>query len=243
MLLTLTKTCLYVWTIYAVFAGFVGFSAKRDDAKVDGVKAGPLIISNKAYNLIVEYECGSKGEFISQLSRPTWPGGASGVTIGIGYDLGYNTREQIAADWKCLGPNNVATLQTVAGLTGQRARVALSKVRTVVVSWEQALAVFNGRTLARFGSLTGATFPPIKSQHPHGQGALTSLVFNRGSSLSGESRREMLAIRTHLTKGNPSRVPGEIRAMRRLWVGKGLDGLLRRREAEATLFASGLARP
>ena len=42
------------------------------------------MISQKALDLIVD----SEGCDLS----PAWPGGASGVTYGYGYDLEYNTR-------------------------------------------------------------------------------------------------------------------------------------------------------
>lgn len=202
--------------------------------------AGPLALSREGYDLIVEYEVGGKAYYQSRLSKPTWPGGASGVTIGIGYDLGYNTRAQIAADWSALlASDKIAALQSVAGLKGQSARVAVARVRGVVIPWETALAVFERRTLSRFGALTAGAFPAAGAQHPHGQSALVSLVFNRGSSLSGDSRQEMRWIRYNLT-AHPERVPGDFRAMRRLWIGKGLDGLLIRRNAEAALFQRGL---
>jgi hypothetical protein len=42
-------------------------------------------------------------------------------------------------------------------------------------------------------------------------------------------------------KPAPHKIPGHIRSMKRLWIGKGLDGLLLRREAEAKLFEKGLS--
>ena len=52
-----------------------------------------------------------------------------------------------------------------------------------------------------------------------------------------DSRREMRAIRDEVAKPYPNlhAIAGEIRAMKRLWIGKGEDGLLVRREAEARL--------
>lgn len=202
--------------------------------------AGPLTISNAAHRLIIEHECGGRSYYIRFSQTPEWPGGDSGCTIGIGYDLGYNTREQIARDWAGLGEAKVAALQSVAGLKGQRARIALHKIRWVVVPWETAYAVFQESTLPRFGGLTNGAFPGIARENPHGQGALTSLVFNRGASMEGGGRVEMRAIRADIAAGHPERVPASIRAMRRLWVGKGLDGLLRRRNEEAALFQLGL---
>ena len=62
-------------------------------------KVNPL--SDKAYNLILKYEVGGGSAYYNKaLKNPCYPGGASGVTIGIGYDLGYNTKAQFTNDWK-----------------------------------------------------------------------------------------------------------------------------------------------
>ena len=51
-------------------------------------------ISDKARDLIFKFE---------DLDQPgEWPGGESGVTIGIGYDLGQASRSKISADWSSL---------------------------------------------------------------------------------------------------------------------------------------------
>ncbi len=41
--------------------------------------------------------------------------------------------------------------------------------------------------------------------------------------------------------GNLNDIPNQFRSMKRLWVGKGLDGLIIRREDEAKLFEEGLS--
>ena len=129
----------------------------------------------------------------------------------------------------------------MAGLKGTRAANEIRRVKWLVhVPWETARDVFEKSTMPRFAKLTKAAFPDIGTAHPHGQGAILSIAFNRGTSMSGSARREMRDIRDHL-KPAPEIVPGDIRSMKRLWIGKGLDGLLLRREAEAVLFEKGLA--
>jgi hypothetical protein len=68
--------------------------------------------------------------------------------------------------------------------------------------------------------------------------ALVSLVFNRGTSLSGERRREMSNIQALLRTGNLKEIPKQFREMERLW--PNVKGLRRRRNEEADLFESGL---
>ena len=204
------------------------------------VIAGPLTISPAALALVIEFEVGSRDYYARRLAKPTWPGGASGVTIGCGYDLGYNTATQIVEDWKDLGPTKLQELVRLAGIKGDTARRMAPTVSHIVVPWVLAEKVFMKRTLPRFGTMAADAFPGLAALHPHIQGALLSIVFNRGASMKGDSRLEMRAIKEAIQRGDLKAIPGHIRSMKRLWKGKGLDGLLRRRDAEAKLVESAL---
>jgi GH24 family phage-related lysozyme (muramidase) len=92
--------------------------------------------------------------------------------------------------------------------------------------------------LPRFINETKKAFPNSDKLHPDAFGALVSLVFNRGASVSGPSRIEMLNIRNLIDSKNYEAIANEVRKMKRLWIGKGLDGLLVRRDDEASLIAS-----
>lgn len=203
-----------------------------------GVSAGPLSISPEARALIVEFETGGQAYYQSKLQRPTWPGGASGVTVGIGYDVGYNTRAAVLSDWAALPDASRNALASAAGIKGAAAKPRAAALKWILVPWSDAETLFVRNTMPRFGKLTAAAFPGITATHGHVQGAMLSIVFNRGSSLTGSSRAEMRNIRTHLAAGRVRSIPAEIRGMKRLWVGKGLPGLLRRRDAEARLIES-----
>ena len=63
-----------------------------------------------------------------------------------------------------------------------------------------------------------------------------SWTFNRGSGISPTSSRdrEKRALRRD-TPDKPENFPSHYRDSKRIWVGKGLKGLLRRREDEALL--------
>lgn len=201
-------------------------------------KYGPLTVSKEAKDLIVQYETGGKAYYEKKLTRITWPGGASGATGGIGYDFGYNTKAQIATDWSFLGPKNLALLQSTAGLKGVAGKEAANRVKPfVIIPWADAMRVFDNNTMPRFSKLTGSTFPGIEKAHPHVQGAVLSVVFNRGASLTGDSRKEMRDIKTHAANKKYYLIANDILNMRRIWRGKGLDGLIKRREAEAALVA------
>ena len=53
--------------------------------------------------------------------------------------------------------------------------------------------------------------------------------------MQGDSRLEMRNIRVLVPKKDYKGIAEELRKMKRIWKGKGLDGLLARRDAEADL--------
>ncbi len=180
------------------------------------------------------------------LGQPgVWPGGDSGITIGYGYDLGQQTVDQFEADWGAhLGQDELARLALACGRRGGAARALAPGLRDIQVTAAAAWDVFSRVSLPRYEAMAREAFGPGFDLLPaDAQGALVSLVFNRGARLRGDRRREMLAIRRACDRlaegadlaGVLAEVAAELRAMKRLWVGKNLDGLLARREAEARL--------
>src|SRR3954469_1955588 len=57
------------------------------------------------------------------LDQPSkWPEGSSGITIGIGYDLGFVTEDQFEEDWSpFLSSDEIDRLKDVIGLSGDKA--------------------------------------------------------------------------------------------------------------------------
>ena len=200
-------------------------------------------ISSAAIDLIIACEVTDEATYRAQDQRPTWPGGSSGVTIGIGYDLGYATPDQVRADWQMLVATDTYRLAQVAGVKGFPAKAAADALHDIVVPWESACAVFHDRTLGQTAALVRTAFPGADALPPDSFGALVSLVYNRGASVSDPTGRrvEMLAIRDALAERRPEDIPAYIRSMKRLWpVGCELSGLRPRRDAEAKLFENGI---
>ena len=56
--------------------------------------------------------------------------------------------------------------------------------------------------------------------------------------MKGSTREEMRRIRALVPQKDYQGIADEIRSMKRLWANKGLQGLLKRREAEAKLVES-----
>jgi hypothetical protein len=198
--------------------------------------AASLECSRASVALIVAFEVGSPQTYELRYRRPVWPGGESGVTIGIGYDLGYASKSEIDADW---GPHLEAderkALIAAQGVRGAGAKRLARNLSAVIIPFAAAEQVFYVTTLPRFARLTRATFPRAEALPPDAQGALLSLVYNRGTSLAGERRREMRAIRDLVDTPAPDLdlIANQFEAMQRLW--PELEGLRKRRLEEAAL--------
>lgn len=197
-----------------------------------------MAISEAARDLILEMEGFS--------SKPGWPGGQSGVTIGFGYDLGYVTVDQFESDWgELVRRDALPRLAAVVGLRGQRARNRVGTLSDMRIKRGAAEQVFGARTLPLYELRTAQAFPGVEALPEDARGALVSLVYNRGTSMVDHSaedrRREMRAIRAAVAKRDLAEIAAQLRAMKRLWEGKGLSGLIARREEEAELVESALA--
>jgi hypothetical protein len=207
-----------------------------------------LPISQKSVDLICYYEIGGgQKEFEKYYSKPivpAWQTTSSGVTVGIGVDCGYLTKEQmVVAFTGILTDDEIKLLQSVSGYKGRSAYYnALPKVKyKVSLTWDQAQAIFNRFTLPSFTKQTANAFALTPERlHPHSNGALVSLVYNRGPSLANtDSRKEMRWIKYNISINREDRVPYDIKSMKRLW-GPSLKGLWLRRDAESKLFQEGL---
>lgn len=196
-------------------------------------------ISQAAVELILE------SEGVDQPGK--WPGGGSGITLGFGFDLGFYTAKQFEDAWgRYLKPEHVVALKTALGKTGGAARSIAGRFAGIKVTRTEALEVFNRVTLPTWTEKTAKAFPGSDSLPPDAFGGLVSLCFNRGTQIdSSDRRREMLAIRNLLAAwdGTAKKLPAllaaiaaEFRSMKRIWRGKGLDGLITRRENEAKLI-------
>lgn len=197
-----------------------------------------LQVSRAGLKQLVEHEISSESWYNRKLKHPSWPGGASGVTIGIGYDLGYNNARQVRSDWGGrISDLDLEKLLIVCGLKGAAAADAVANMKTVTVEFAAAETVFYQSTLPRYAAKTRKAYLGVELLYADAQAALLSLVYNRGVKMSGASRREMKALKACVEAQDYTAIAEEIRAMKRLWEDKGLDGLLKRRDAEARLAA------
>jgi len=193
-------------------------------------------LSQRGIKSIIAWETGGQAEYDPQ---PEWPGESSGVTIGIGWDLGMTPATETARAWAPhLPASTLAALVGVSGRTGEAAQTVLPYVRHLAIPWPAALAVFQDVTLPTFYLRTLRIYPQAEELPGDCAAALVSLVFNRGPSLTGERRREMANIQALLKTGNLKEIPKQFREMKRLWPNS--EGLRTRRIQEAILFETGL---
>lgn len=214
------------------------------------------VISDRGYQLCVAWETGGKAYYQSVIKgRPVWPGYASGITIGCGYDLGHHGPAQIRADWG--GRLGQAAVDRLVPLSGFRtvepdrdakvaqARALVVALADIVVPWEMAIAQFDAAKMPALVAQLYAALDNVDRLHPHGRGALLSLVFNRGNggfTRPGDRYRELRAIRGLMAQGTAAAfaaIPAELRGMKRIW--GSASSLSTRREDEARLFEAGLA--
>jgi GH24 family phage-related lysozyme (muramidase) len=199
-----------------------------------------MVISKKGMEKIVEWEVSGKSAYNAKYKNPVWPGGASGVTIGIGYDLGYYTAKKIADDFKELPQSDIHKLISVAGLKGEKAKNAITPdIKSVSVPWEIAYKVYCSNSVPEYAKKAKGIYPEVSVLPPDAQAAILSLVYNRGTSFtlpSVESRAEMKNLVQLIKDKNLKGIAAEYRKMMRLWPSPNQRGLLIRREAEAVMI-------
>src|SRR5205823_944092 len=107
------------------------------------IAAKPRPISARALDVIVA------AEGLDQPGR--WPGEDSGITIGIGYDLGFCTKESLESDWKNhLSPEQLARLAEAIGVSGSSAQALAPAFSDIIITRAAAVEVFERVTLPRY---------------------------------------------------------------------------------------------
>ena len=209
------------------------------------------LLDTNGVAFIAKEETGGLGFYAVVTRWPHFPGHASGITIGVGYDLRFNSESDFRASWGNHLPRaHLDELAKDIGKKGSKARAKELKQKGVEVPFKAAWPVFLDLTLPRYYSDTQSIYPSLGRLPGLCRSVLVSLVFNRGTSLSGSSRTEMKKIReilnqadnSHLSKPQVKQilagVEDQILSMRRLWDPG--SGLIKRRQAEANLWRQGL---
>jgi hypothetical protein len=155
-------------------------TSARESARALAVAAKQRPFSARALDLIVE------AEGLDQPGR--WHDADSGIALGFGYDLGLVTRESFESDWKThLSPEQIARLAEAVGVTGASAKTLAPRFGDIIITREAAVDVFERVTLPQCVARTADVFPGYDKLPLDAQGALVSLVFNRGTNLEGDA--------------------------------------------------------
>jgi hypothetical protein len=195
-----------------------------------------LEVSCESLSALAEFEVTSKTTYEQKYRRPLWPGASSGVTIGIGYDLGMTGKTQIKSDWQGWLPDtDLQRLLTVQGIRGEAAKQLARSMSDIQIAYDVAQTVFYQSTLPTFASMTRTTYPGVQKLPADAQGMMLSLIYNRGTSLSGRRRVEMAALKPLIAGGtkNLGEIASKFEQMARWW--PDLPGLQQRRRKEAAM--------
>lgn len=222
-------------------------AARRADAKS---RPSKLKISNRSAQLIVSAEVTSPKVYTKRYQGAIWPKGQSGVTVGIGYDIGHAVAEQLKRDWTpFLGHELLDRLLIACEATGEEAQILLEALRDIKIPWDVAHRQFLQQQLPREIGLAERTLPNFAELPEDSRGAIVSLTYNRGAAGFQAApldepegrRKEMKAIYDLMVARDFAAVPDQFLSMRRIWEGKpSMAGVVLRREAEAALFQIGL---
>ncbi|MGJ4927909.1 hypothetical protein ACQR1I_21895 [Bradyrhizobium sp. HKCCYLS2038] len=200
-------------------------------------------ISQRSINLIVAFEVTSKSVYEKKYQGVIKPGGASGITIGIGYDVGYVSPEFLQEDWKGYIPDSdIKTLSMACDVIGNDANNLRPKLSNIRVPWDVANRQFLEKVLPVYVAATLNSLSNANELSDDSLGALVSLVYNRGPSFRNVGPRytEMRRISRLMADKSFSSIPEQFLAMRRLWTTPDVIGVATRRQLEALLFKEGL---
>ena len=200
------------------------------------------MISRKSIDMIIQFEVGGRSYYDKALQKITWPGGESGATLGIGYDVGYENMAQFIKDWgNNLSADNIKIIKPLIGIKGEKVKDLLKgDILNIRIPYNIAYDVFVKNDVPRYFAMTKKIYPQLEQLNEDTQGALVSMVFNRGTGLTGDSRTEMRAIVDLVAKKDYEGIAEEIEKSKRLWEHRGLDGLVIRREAEADMIRNSI---
>jgi hypothetical protein len=193
-----------------------------------------LTLSKQAVkDLIIEPEVSSEAVYNQRFTAPIWPGGTSGITIGLGYDIGHQNQLQVQKDLAGLcSPAEIERISKYCGVIGIKCKQYLYDLRTFHFSWDKACKLFYYTSIKRYARMAANCYDELETLHPYEQTAIVGLVYNRGVSLKGDRRKEMVQLVHAIKEDDDKLMATLIRNMKRLW-GEDQRGLRIRREKEA----------
>jgi hypothetical protein len=179
-------------------------------------------------------------------AHPYWPGGTSGVTLGVGWDTGYHSRAALRETWGALGAPALALLDSAAGKKGREAQALSSQLRAIDVPRALSVQVLNRSITDDYYPLVVQLFPGLERLPTEAQVVFISVVFNRGPSMGHDPdwstakevdrRFEMRRMQDDVKRADIYAIYIHLGTMKRLWETAGPRGLpIRRRDEQALI--------
>ena len=178
--------------------------------------------------------------------HPYWPKGVSGITIGVGWDLGQHSAGELEATWSKLPQADIDRLRPAARKTGSAASALLPQLKTVSIPRDIALDVLAVGVRGTYFPATARAFPGFELLPTGAQVALISVVFNRGAAMGRDpnwlkamevdQRWEMRRFRDDVQRRDMYAIYAHLGTMKRLWQTGNQTGLVTRRRDEQKLI-------
>jgi hypothetical protein len=179
-------------------------------------------------------------------AHPYWPKGNSGITIGVGWDLGQHDRNEFLTTWAALDRSTLGKLEQAVHKTGQQARLLIPSLMSVEIPRGVSLDVFRDSLTNDYYPQMTQLFPGAVSLPAEVEVALLSIVFNRGVLLGHDPdwrkateldrRWEMRRLQDDVRRQDLFAIYVHLGTMKRLWEKTGPRGLLYRRRDEQHLM-------
>lgn len=178
--------------------------------------------------------------------HPYWPKGNSGITIGVGWDLGYHRQEDFLKTWAGLDSKTSKRLLVALGKRGSEAGQLAPSLKAITIPQDVALTVFRGSLSTDYFPQLVRLFPGVDNLPAEVQVALLSVVFNRGTMLGHDPdwksateldrRWEMRRLQGDVKRADLFAIYIRLGTMKRIWEKTGPRGLMYRRRNEQHLI-------
>ena len=195
--------------------------ASKEDAK----PVAQLITSNKGLQFLYTREA-----WKNVSNRLHWPGGASGVTLGPGYDMKERSESEITRDMIKIGveATKAKSIAKGAGLKGDEAKKFCRNNRDLVALTDKVEFKLMKMIVPSYERLARKKIKVDLMQHEFD--ALVSFAYNLGSVWD--------SIAKHINDGKVNAAMTRMKAANKSG-GEVNDGLIKRRELEIALYTLG----
>jgi hypothetical protein len=112
-----------------------------------------------------------------------WPTGMSGVTLGVGWDMGYHSLDELRQTWASLGTDVLARLAVAVGKKGRAAQALVPQLESIVVPQSLSIQVLACSLDNFYYPFVIHLFPGLERLPPEVQIVFISIVFNRGPNM------------------------------------------------------------